>query len=66
VVESSAGKVAMNGSVKGVDEYSLKQFGSGRGPQQLLLTFHPRRGLTDVSFVDCEDVRPSGEPRLAA
>lgn len=66
VVESSAGKVAMNGSVKGVDEYSLKQFGSGRGPQQLLLTYHPRNGLCDVSFIDCEDVRPAGESHLRA
>lgn len=64
VVESSAGKVAMNGSIKGVDEYSLKQFGSGRGPQQLLLTYHPRNGLTDVSFIDCEPVRPAGESHL--
>jgi len=66
VVESSAGKVAMNGSVKGVDEYSLKQFGSGRGPQQLLLTFHPRNGLTDISFIDCEQTHPASEPRVAA
>lgn len=47
------GKVLMNGSVKGVDEYSLQAFGGGGEPQQLLLTFHPRRGLTDVSFIDC-------------
>lgn len=47
------GRVVMNGSVKGIDEYSLKAFGGGGDPQQLLLTFHPRNGLTDVSFIDC-------------
>lgn len=47
------GRILMNGSVKGVDEYSLKAFGGGSEPQQLLLTFHPKRGLTDVSFIDC-------------
>lgn len=47
------GRVLMNGSVKGVDEYSLAAFGGGVAPQQLLLTFHRRRGLTDVSYIDC-------------
>lgn len=47
------GQVVMNGSVKGVDEYSLKAFGGGGEPQQILLTFHPKRGLTDVSLIDC-------------
>lgn len=56
LVEFPGGRVAMNGSVKGVDEYSVKAFGGGRGPQQLLLTFHPRNGLTDASIIDLEDV----------
>lgn len=47
------GRVVMNGSIKGIDEYSLKAFGGGGSPQQLLLTFHPRKGLTDISFLDC-------------
>jgi hypothetical protein len=47
------GRVLMNGSVKGPDEFSLQAFGGGSEPQQLLLTFHPRRGLTDVSYIDC-------------
>lgn len=47
------GRVVMNGSVKGPDEYSLKAFGGGSPPAQLLLTFHPKHGLTDVSFLDC-------------
>ncbi|MGH2954686.1 MAG: hypothetical protein ACRD2Z_03305 [Thermoanaerobaculia bacterium] len=57
LVQGSAGWVAMNGSIKGLDEYSLKAFGSGSGPQQLLLTFHPRRGLTDLSVIDLENPR---------
>lgn len=47
------GRVVMNGSVKGIDEYSLKAFGGGGEPQQLLLTFHPKNGLTDISYIDC-------------
>jgi len=54
-VQSDAGQIVMNGSVKGVDEYSLKAFGGGRPPQQLLLTFHPRYGLTDMSLLDLDD-----------
>lgn len=49
------GRIIMNGSVKGPDEYSLRAFGGGGEPQQLLLTFHPRNGLTDISLVDCGD-----------
>ena len=47
------GRIIVNGSVKGVDEYSLKAFGGGQPPVQVLSTFHPTRGLTDVSFLDC-------------
>jgi len=45
-------RIAMNGSTKGVDEYSLKQFGGGEGPGQMLLTYHHERGLTDCSLLD--------------
>lgn len=38
-------RVIMNGSVKGPDEYSVKQFGGGCEPVQLLNVFHPKRGL---------------------
>lgn len=49
VVQSS---VFMNGSVKGPDEYTLKQFGGGEKPTQLLLTYDDTRSrLTDVSFI---------------
>lgn len=58
IVESSAGRIAMNGSVKGIDEYSIRQFGSGSAPQQVLLTLHPKNGLTDVSFIDLEPPSP--------
>jgi hypothetical protein len=60
LVESNAGRIAMNGSVKGVDEYSLRAFGGGRGPQQMLLTYHPKNGLTDASIIDLEQPRPAG------
>ncbi len=48
------GRIIVNGSIKGVDEYSLKAFGGGQPPCQVLSTFHPKRGLTDVSFLECE------------
>jgi len=46
-------RIIVNGSIKGLDEYSLKAFGGGQPPVQVLSTFHPTRGLTDVSFLDC-------------
>lgn len=46
------GSIFMNGSVKGLDEYSLKNFGAGEKPTQLLLTFcRDIKRLTDVSFI---------------
>lgn len=46
------GSVFMNGSLKGPDEYTLKQFGGGEKPTQLLLTYDDQRArLTDVSFI---------------
>jgi len=53
-------KVFMNGSLKGVDEFSLKQFGSGHHPSQLLLTFHEKYGVTGTQYLDLEDVEPAG------
>ena len=47
------GRIILNGSIKGVDEFSIKRFGGGQPPVQVLSTFHPTRGLTDVSFLDC-------------
>jgi len=48
------GRIIMNGSVKGVDEYTLHAYGGGESPRQTLLTFHPERGLTDCSLIDLE------------
>ena len=47
------GRIVLNGSIKGIDEYALDKFGGGQPPVQVLSTFHPKRGLTDVSFLDC-------------
>ena len=45
-------RILMNGSIKGIDEYSIDAFGGGEGPTQMLVTFHPERGLTDISYID--------------
>lgn len=56
-----AGNIWMNGSLKGTDEYSLKQFGSGEPPEQLLVTFDPRkRRRTDVSYITPTEGIPNG------
>ncbi len=47
-------RIIMNGSVKGIDEYSMQQFGGGEPPCQLLLTFHPKRGLVETCYLDLE------------
>ena len=47
------GEICTNGSIKGPDEFSIKAFGGGRPPQQVLSTFHPRRGFTEAAFLDC-------------
>jgi hypothetical protein len=52
-------QVFMNGSVKGPDEYSLKQFGMGHDAKQTLLTVHPERGWTGQYAIDLM-------PRVAA
>lgn len=51
-VQTNAGWIGMNGSVKGPDEYSMKQFGGGAQAAQSLITFHPERGPTDYSVID--------------
>lgn len=46
------GRIVMNGSLKGVDEWTLKNFGGGDAPTQLLLVFdEKRRRLTDTKFI---------------
>jgi transposase-like protein len=56
----------LNGSVKGLDEYSLKAFGSGRRPQQRLLTFHPKHGVTGMRWLNLTDHEPAQGLRAAA
>lgn len=56
----------LNGSVKGPDEYALKQFGHGRDASQLLLTFHRRRGWTGTLPIDLQAVTPAAEGWQAA
>lgn len=51
-VQTDAGWIGLNGSVKGPDEYSMKAFGGGRPAQQVLVTFHPEHGPTDFSVID--------------
>lgn len=51
-VQTNAGWIGMNGSVKGPDEYSMKQFGGGSPAQQALVTFHEKHGPTDFSVID--------------
>jgi transposase-like protein len=48
------GRIFMNGSVKGPDEYSLLNFGGGHNAQQLLSVYHPRRGLTETCVLDLQ------------
>jgi hypothetical protein len=56
-VQTNAGWIGMNGSVKGPDEYSMKQFGGGSPAQQALITFHPEHGPTDFSVIDLGEIK---------
>lgn len=47
-------RIIVNGAVKGPDEFGISM-GMAAPACQLLHTFHPRRGLTDVSFLDLQD-----------
>lgn len=47
-------RIIVNGSVKGTDEYSIKRYGSGSPATQLMLTFHPKRGLTETPYLDLQ------------
>ena len=52
----------LNGSVKGLDEYSLKQFGSGRRASQRLVTVHPKHGVTGEFRIDLQKSLPAADP----
>lgn len=45
-------RIVVNGSIKGPDEFTIK-LGAAEA-SQVLLTFHPHRGMTDVSFLDLQ------------
>jgi hypothetical protein len=47
-------RILMNGSVKGVDEFSLSAFGGGEPPTQLLVPFHPRWGMVGAQYIDLD------------
>jgi len=51
----------MNGSVKGPDEYSLKQFGMGHDAKQTLLSIHPKRGWTGQYSIDLQPKQAASE-----
>lgn len=59
ILDGISTQTFMNGSVKGPDEYSLKQFGMGHDARQTLLTIHPKRGWTGQYTIDLS-------PKLAA
>ena len=44
----------VNGSIKGIDEYSLKAFGGGADATQLLLVFNDKYGLTEPAYLDLQ------------
>lgn len=60
-LDGVATKTFVNGSVKGADEYSLKQFGSGRPAAQSLLSFHPKRGWTGSYAIELQPRMPGSE-----
>ncbi len=47
-------RIIGNGSIKGVDEYSLDAFGGGQPAAQLLLVFHPKWGLVGAHAIDLD------------
>lgn len=60
-LDGVSSKTFVNGSVKGADEYSIKQFGSGRPAAQTLLTFHPERGWTGQYQVTLQESQAASE-----
>lgn len=47
-------RILMNGSVKGIDEYSMEAFGGGEPPTQLLVPFHPKWGMVAGCYIDLD------------
>ena len=50
------GRLLGNGSMKGPDEYGLQRHGGGAPAMQLLHTAHPRRGITDTSYINLQEI----------
>ena len=46
IMEKIGGKIIMNGTLKGGDEYALGKMFTGGDAKQLLLSIHPKHGLT--------------------
>jgi hypothetical protein len=46
--------VLINGSIKGIDEYSISAFGGGKPAKQLLAAMHPKWGITGVHPIDLQ------------
>jgi hypothetical protein len=46
----------MNGSIIGPTEHSMREYGHGAEASQSLLTFHPKKGLTDYSAIDLSNI----------
>lgn len=51
----------VNGSTKGVDEYGLQAFGSGRPAEQTLLSFHPKRGWTGQHQLNLQETKAASD-----
>ena len=47
-------RIIINGSVKGPDEYSIKNFGAGSPASQILLVFNEKYGLTETAYIDLQ------------
>jgi hypothetical protein len=56
LVRCPAGLIAMNGSIIGPTEHSMREYGHGAEASQSLLTFHPKKGLTDYSAIDLSNI----------
>jgi transposase-like protein len=61
ILDGISTQTFMNGSVKGPDEYSLKQFGMGHDARQTLLSIHPKRGWTGQYTIDLTPKRAASE-----
>lgn len=56
-IETSMGRVMVNGSFPGSDMHSLQHLQSGSKPSQVIFGVHPRRGITWQYWLDLETDR---------